>query len=405
MRPILNFMLAVVVAWLTGCASNSPVPMGTLDQQRLLLINVALPDAAPLAVGVGGKPYGGAGYTVPRAATQQLAAVARDYRLRRLESWPIAALALHCGLVQVPEGVDVDALLTRLRLDKRVRLAQRVNQFDTLGQTAAAHNDPYFGAQFDTAATRVAQVHERHRGAGSTVAIIDTGADVLHADLAPRVAAARNFVDDDDAQFLRDIHGTAVAGIIAAEADNGVGIVGIAPQARLQILKACWQIDDTGGARCNTFTLAKALAYVFDTRPDVVNLSLAGPADPLLAQLLERIIADGAVVVGALSPERASSFPAAVPGVVAVSDSAVGNGDVIVAPGSERLTTRPRDGYDFYSGHSMAAAYVSAVAALLRAHDQALPPAAVAHALAHPDSNCVVQRLLTTSDEHEESCP
>lgn len=395
----------VVLAWLLGsCASNSPLSMATINDDRLILINVDLPEVAQVTVGIGGKSYAGSGYNVPLAATQTLAAVARDYRLERIESWPIAALSLHCGLVRVAANENVDVVLAQLQKDARVKLAQRVNRFEALG-SSSAHNDPYFTAQFDDAAPAVAQLHAQHRGKGSSVAIIDTGADVEHPDLKNQITAVRNFVDDDEAQFLRDIHGTAIAGIVAAEADNARGIVGIAPDAQLQILKACWQVNGSGTAACNTFTLAKALAFVYDTQPDVVNLSLAGPSDPLLSQLVERIVAQGSMVVGAVSPRAEKSFPTEVPGVVAVSQIPVADASVVVAPGSERLSTRPRDAYDFFSGNSMAAAYVSGVVALLRADNPALSAAELNEAVRARNKYCVVQNLLPAASASVGNCP
>ena len=101
------------------------------------------------------------------------------------------------------------------------------------------------------------------------VAIIDTGIDFNHPDLAGQIVARRNFVDSDDAAFRLDRHGTAVAGVIAALADNHLGIVGIAPDSRLIALKACWQARATlAAATCNSFTLAQALQSAIDLRAD-----------------------------------------------------------------------------------------------------------------------------------------
>jgi subtilisin family serine protease len=119
-----------------------------------------------------------------------------------------------------------------------------------------------------------------------TVAIIDTGVDVGHPDLDRHTISQRNFVNTDSREFKLDRHGTEVAGVIGAVADNGVGIVGIAPDARLLALKACWQ-PSAGASRavCNSFTLAQALEATIVAHADIVNLSLAGPPDPLLARL------------------------------------------------------------------------------------------------------------------------
>ena len=102
------------------------------------------------------------------------------------------------------------------------------------------YNDPYVGLQRGFQQMDVAEAHPWSRGEGVKVAIIDTGADIRHPDLRGNIAAAANFVDSDDAQFQRDRHGTEMAGVIAAVANNREGIVGVAP-ARAFVFKACWQ--------------------------------------------------------------------------------------------------------------------------------------------------------------------
>ena len=87
----------------------------------------------------------------------------------------------------------------------------------------------------------VAEAHSFSRGAGIRVAIIDTGVDTRHPDLAGRTQLTRNYIDSDDVEFRNDRHGTQVAGLIAASANNGIGIVGVAPDVRLLAYKACWQ--------------------------------------------------------------------------------------------------------------------------------------------------------------------
>src|SRR6202051_1843955 len=145
-----------------------------------------------------------------------------------------------------------------------------------------------------------AEAHAWCRGEGIRIAIIDTGADTRHPDLRGAVVQTGNFVDSDAAQFRRDRHGTELAGIIAAVANNHEGIVGIAPGARLAVFKACWQLhDDADAARCNSFTLAQALTAALDAHVHVVNLSLSGPADPLLRELIHEGLPRGVLSIGA----------------------------------------------------------------------------------------------------------
>src|SRR5262249_45899039 len=157
-------------------------------------------------------------------------------------------------------------------------------------------------------------------GNGVRVAVIDTGVDAHHPDLAGQIAKQENFVDSAPATTSTDRHGTAVAGIIAAVGNNHQGIVGVAPGARLYSLKACWP-EQPNGARavCNTLTLAKALAAAIDVRAAVVNLSLAGPGDPLLARLVDFGAQRGMLFVGAMPPDSSPrGFPTDIPAVIKV---------------------------------------------------------------------------------------
>ena len=181
-------------------------------------------------------------------------------------------------------------------------------------------------------------------------------------------------------QFQRDRHGTEMAGVIAAVANNREGIVGIAPGARLLVFKACWQARlDADAARCNSFTLARALVAAFDAHAQMVNMSLAGPADPLLGDLIREGVRRGVLFVGAAAADGPQGKGGLLhqAGVIEVasagSQSALGS--AVFAPGREILTLLPGGHYDFASGDSIATAQVSGVVALLLAKNPALTAA------------------------------
>jgi subtilisin family serine protease len=294
--------------------------------------------------------------------------VERDYGLTEVSAWPIEPLHMHCAVLEVPEGKDRNTLLAELSRDKRVKLTQPMQTF----ATRTGYNDPYVGLQRGFEQMDVAEAHPLSRGAGVKVAVIDTGADIQHPDLRGSIAAAANFVDADDAQFRRDRHGTEVAGVIAAVANNREGIVGVAPDARLLILKACWQAkSDEDAATCNSFTLARALTAAYDAHAQVVNLSLAGPDDPLLSDLIREGQRRGVLFVGAAEQADGLMHRA---GVIEVASSGTHSsiGTVLYAPGREILTLLPGGHYDFASGSSIATAQVSGVVALMLAKDPAL---------------------------------
>ena len=254
-----------------------------------------------------------------------------------------------------------------------------MNLFHVLG-----HNDPLYPLQPSAKLWHLAEVHEIATGRDVLVAEIDTGVELDHPDLHGQVALARNFVDGS--AFVAEMHGTAVAGIIAARADNGVGIAGVAPQARLLALRACWQrssADDS--ALCNSFTLAKALQFALDRNARVINLSLGGPRDRLLERLLDAALANGVTIVSAADPQvRSGGFPASYSGVLGVVDEGARDipRDVLVAPGREIPTTTPGGRWSFVAGSSFAAAHVTGMVALLRELTPEIQPRQVRDALA-----------------------
>lgn len=385
----LRFALVLAALALAACATSRPAApargdaapvanAAAMDGGRDIVLAVANP-VEPPATHAGSSLIGyapPANYGAGQRAAAMLDDLKRQYGLRELTGWPIKALGLYCVVLEPPPGASRDELLKALAADERVRLAQPLQDYAVYADTTPPatpplhrYNDPYADLQRGFVETDAARAHQTSQGRGVRVAIVDTGADLAHPDLQGRVAAEHNVVDADDAGFGRDAHGTEVAGIIAAVGDNRQGIVGIAPGATLAIYKACWYgVDRRAGARCNSFTLAKALAAVLDTDARIVNLSLGGPADPLLGRLLAELLRQGRIVVAALPPDGSmTGFPDAAPGVIVVRSGAASNAPpgVLSAPGNDILTTQPGGGYDFTSGSSMAAAHVSGILALL----------------------------------------
>lgn len=343
------------------------------ETASLLLITVM--DSGPRAQPRG---YHRPGYQLSLTAATTVSNLEKDYPLKKVDGWPIRVLDMYCAVMAIAKDIDEKTLLSKLQQDTRIRIAQPLQTFDVHSD----YNDPYFTQQYGSHTTQVEQWHQRATGRGVRIAIIDTGIDRTHPDLQARIHTSRNFVDADDA-FDKDIHGTAVAGIIAATANNHLGIVGLAPDAEVLALKACWPlIAGEIAARCNSFTLAKALSFAIEQSVDVINLSLGGPQDPLLAQLLQVALQRDILIVAAQNQHN--EFPASVPGVVAVKASidddfiayTLDKGSTSVqAYASELLSTTPGGHYDFFSGSSMAAARVTGLSALMRQGQQRLSAA------------------------------
>lgn len=402
-------LLAAALLGLVGCARfplssqpsvtqarQSPVPPANApDSRRDIVLAVANP-LVPPPLHAGSNLLGYAAskqYVASQRAASTLDKLARQYGLREVTAWPIKPLNLYCAVLEPPAGASREKLIEALAKDGRVALAQPLQSFSVYSDapankpaTTPGYNDPYVGLQRGFIATDAAAAQAFASGHGVDVAIVDTGVDTSHPDLKGRVLGIHNLVDADRQAFESDHHGTEVAGIIAADRNNHLGIVGMAPQAMLSVYKACWYSPRNGAgiARCDSFTLAKALVAVIDSPARIVNLSLGGPADPLLQKLLVKLLYKGRIVIAALPPSGSvGGFPDDTPGVITVRTSAASTAPagVLSAPGNDILTTQPNGGYDFTSGSSMAAAHVSGIVALLLSISPDLNAKAIHHLL------------------------
>ncbi|WP_234030503.1 S8 family serine peptidase [Undibacterium sp. 14-3-2] len=295
------------------------------------------------------------------AARKRIAAeLAQEYQLELIEGWAMPVLNVDCYRMRLPPEKAAAPVLDALLHDRRVEWAQLIQGF-----VAQAANDPLYRMQPAAAPWHLDEVHKVATGRKVRVAVVDSGVESRHPDLSGQVAVEENFVDEQ--QRVPELHGTAIAGVIVARAGNGIGIEGIAPDARLMALRACWQAGTA--TRCNSFTLAKALNYAVSNGAQIINLSLSGPPDRLLQQLVEVAQARGIRVVGAVDPARADGgFPANMPGVFAVaSDGGASRYGLhpLLAPGRDIPTTMPGGRWGMVTGSSYAAAHVTGMLALL----------------------------------------
>ena len=310
-------------------------------------------------------------------------ALASEYGLQQRGNFPLSSIGVQCVVFQVPPERSIADLIDALRADPRVDSAQQNQIFAGLQEKRRDSNIELSYAPRLVAADAAQRTS---KGKGVRVAVVDTGVDMAHPELRGRIAKTQNFVDGGERDFARDRHGTAVAGVIAARADDDSGFSGIAPETEVIAVKACWYPERASGkALCSSWTLAKGIDFSISMGARVLNLSLAGPPDPLLARLIAAAHKQGMTIVAAtMESGNGPGFPASLQSVIAVVASDAhgriaqrvsgGSTPAIAAPGIDILTIAPRESYDLVSGSSFAAAHVTGVVALLLEQDPELAP-------------------------------
>jgi subtilisin family serine protease len=341
---------------------------------RIILVTYADKHINRVPIGAADQSYRQRGSYISSTWSKRVAAsIERDYKIRILSQWPIKEIGEHCVVFLVSEDQSIVEVINALRNDDRIDNVQTMSTFKVM---TSKYNDPYYRLQTNILSMDLAKIHGQATGKNVTIAIIDTGVDATHPELEGQIQQSKDFVAQKSSDSFGDNHGTAIAGVIVAKANNGQGIVGIAPDSHVIALKACWGIKAGSlEAICNSFTLALAINTAIEMKADILNLSLTGPHDPLLARLIEKAIQRGIFIIASQpdSDDANSGFPAQQPGVIGVrslSDKAIQPSSenkilAVSAPGDEILTTLPRGAYDFVSGSSLAAAHVSGLAALL----------------------------------------
>jgi Subtilase family len=289
--------------------------------------------------------------------------------------FPLDSIGVDCIVYRVPEQESLEQTIQQLRADKRVILAQENQVFEGI---QSSESKSFATISYAPKLIHADAAQSIATGKGVRIAVVDTGAEKGHPDFKGQLLDTDNFVDGSDYAFSHDRHGTAVTGVIVAKANDGEGIYGIAPDAEVSVLKACWYPEASNAkAQCSSWSLAKALDSAIKNRARIINLSLAGPHDGLLSQLLETAHKRGISIVAATQEKREQpGFPANLPFAIPVISTGP-DGQItkptwlpqfpgtVAAPGLEILTTIPNDGYDFVSGSSLAAAHVSGIIALI----------------------------------------
>ncbi|MEI8409744.1 MULTISPECIES: S8 family serine peptidase [unclassified Kribbella] len=296
------------------------------------------------------------------------------------------------SVVRLTGKLSAPDLLKKVKADPTVELAS----LNYKRRISAVPNDEWYAE--DQAAplntVRVPQAWDLSKTTGSQIiAVLDTGVDAGHPDLVGRLVTGYNATSPNRGPIDDNGHGTMTLGIIAASANNGIGVAGVGWSAKAMPVKVL--AADGSGYDAD---IAEGITWATDHGAKVINMSLGGPGDNVvLHDAVKYAVSKGVVVVAAAGNDGSEEvqFPASYPEVIAVaatnasgaltSFSSYGDWVDIAAPGWDILSTGVRSmtpaGYDPYwycTGTSCSAPIVAGVAALVKNRWPTFTPAQVA---------------------------
>jgi len=311
-----------------------------------------------------------------RVSPAELDAIARRFRLTPVDVHPLRLVGRSIHRWRINEGTSVAAVIRSLAGEARIAGAQPNYLFAQEGSDRAegmaqGAGDP---AQYVVAKLHLTGAHRLATGENVLVAVIDSGIDRAHPDLAGTVAASFDALGPHEAHS----HGTAIAGAIAAHGR----LLGVAPRVRLLAVRS---LDAEGQG--TSLSIVDGINWAVTRGARVLNMSFAGPNDPLLRQHLAAVHTRGIVMVAAAGnegPSAAPLYPAADVHVIAVTATDAedrlfalanrGRHIALAAPGLDVLEPAPNNGMQLISGTSVAAAHVSGIAALILQRAPGLRP-------------------------------
>jgi len=323
----------------------------------------------------------------------QADALARRHGLARITSQNFPLLGATIGLFRITNGRSVETASRDFASEASVHAVQPNFRYLLQDQKAApTEGDP---AQYALMKLHLPEAHTLAHGEGVRVAVIDSGIDAKHPELAGSI------VDSFDALGSKEgphVHGTGIAGVIVSHAR----LMGTAPAARILAIRAFGQAG--GGAESNSYVILKALDYAAGHGAQIVNMSFAGPKDALIERGINATAAKGEVMIAAAGnagPKSPPLYPAANSNVIAVSATDAqdklfaasnrGSYVAIAAPGVDIFLPAPDGKYQMTSGTSFSAAFVSGLAALVLERNPQLKAADV--------------RSILTSSAHDLGSP
>jgi hypothetical protein len=309
----------------------------------------------------------------------QAEALARRHGLRRLELQNFPLIGATIGLFRIADGRSVEAHRRDFAADANVRSVQLNYRYLLQEQQAIpSEGDP---SQYVVARLRLPEAHMLAHGADVRIAVIDSGIDASHPELANSVVESFDALASAEGAH---VHGTGVAGAIVSHGR----LIGSAPAAQILAIRAFSK--GKLGEESNSYVVLKGLDYAAAHKAQIINMSFAGPRDTMIERGINALAGRGIIMVAAAGNAGAKSpplYPAANPNVIAVSGTDAddkllaasnrGSYIALAAPGADLFLPAPDQKYQISSGTSFSAAYVSGVAALMLERNPALKAADV----------------------------
>jgi thermitase len=291
-------------------------------------------------------------------------------------------------IIDLPAGVSEQATVERLRQNPAFRHVQLDRRF----KSTLAVTDPYVGSEWHLAKIGATTAWDTTQGAGVTIAILDSGVDPSHPDLVANLVPGFNLYGNNTDTSDVCGHGTAVAGSAAARGNNGIGVAGVAGQAKIMPLRVAYLDSATNSCYAYTSTIASGITYAADHGARIANVSygpLAG--DPTIQSAANYMKSKGGLVFVSAGNNGIDENIAPTTSLIAVSasDSAdakaswssYGSFVSIAAPGANIWTTSKGGAYGGWNGTSFASPVAAGVAALMMAAAPTLDGAQIEQAM------------------------
>lgn len=291
-----------------------------------------------------------------RAAREDLSALSIDIRRR----YALSELGIVLSVFCAPAPGETEQTLAGL-----------VEQFPSLSVALNHRYVPAAEPQYYAGA--IGWRDELHAcGAGRRIGLVDTGIDVGHDAFDDARLKARNLLSSGEREADRE-HGTATASVLAGTQGRSPGLVNTAELVVANVFRQ----RSNGGVDTSAELLARAIDWLLEEDVEVINMSLAGPANPVLERAVAAASSSGVMMVAAAgNGDRNPVFPAAYPGVIAVTAvdarrriyAQANRGDYIdfAAPGVDLFLAAPGNRSKYYTGTSFAAPFVTAALALMK---------------------------------------